>query len=148
MDDGNTQNFELDQLNLDTTSENWDEKTPNTTGEGYVGEHDQRAIGNTAIATPENAHEATPQSTPDQTELNPESGQTIPVSLPPEQETESVAKADQPVNSHLAHTVQKALNDEKLTYNDVKDIVDTTRNIDDIADFYETIRPESKEGNN
>lgn len=144
MDNGNTQNFELDQLNLDTTSENWDEKPSDSTS----GEHNQRAIGNTAITTPENISETTPQSTSDQTEPNPELGQTIPVSLPPEQETESVAKADQPVNSHLAHTVQKALNDEKLTYNDVKDIVDTTRNIDDIADFYETIRPESKEGNN
>lgn len=64
MNNGNTQNFELDQLNLDTTSEDW--------GQNSL-ERDQRSIGQKAISAPD----TTPEQSP-----TPELGQVTPV-MPP-----------------------------------------------------------------
>ena len=146
MDNGNTQNFDLDQFNLDTTNEKWDDKTSSTTNEAQdsANNHDQRAIGNIAITTPENDSDIAQQ--PDQ-ELN---DQAVPISLPPDQPVnpQEGGQQSQPApDDHLAHTVQKALNGEKITQNDVKDI-ESAINSMEIADLYETIRPEPKGENN
>lgn len=90
MDNGDTQNFELDQFNLDTSSEDWSgaSNTPNTPS---TSEHNQRALGSTAIATPE----ADPNSAP-QSESTPEVNPRFNPAMPPTPELGQVASAMPP----------------------------------------------------
>ena len=148
MDNGNTQNFELDQLNLDTSSEDWGNNAQANAGRDQIDstqEHSRRTLGNAAIATPE----AEP-SQASQSPTSPKLGEITPT-MPPGYETPAqdfapnLQTTDQSdSNSQLTHTVQKALNDEELTLDDVKNIEDSANNLE-IDEFYEIIRPEPKE---
>ena len=89
MDNGNTQDFELDKLNFDTTSEDWDNKPSN-----IASEHDPRAIGNKAVTAPEDNTDTAPQTIP-----TPEPSEAVNLEMPPDHNIEQEVNALAPIKA-------------------------------------------------
>ena len=132
MDNGNTQNFELDQLNLDTTSEDWDHNAP---------ERDQRALGNTAITSPETLSDVINPAPETSGQSTPELGQITPV-MPPGYEAPISESAPSPEPQASSFHFQHAMSGDHLSPQAISALQDEERKLSadgDIASFVDFI---------
>ena len=138
MDNGNTQNFELDQLNLDTTSEEWGHNAP---------ERDQRALGNTAITSPETLPDSANPTPETSKQSTPELGQITPV-MPPSYEVSAPEPIPHPESKAFSFRPQHAMSGDHLSSQAINTLQDRERelltdgDIASFADFIDATRDE------
>ena len=149
MDNGDTQNFELDQFNLDTTSEDWG-NNPSASSQNHTEEHNQRALGNTAITAPETnpIPEAIPkftlESTPTPTPtipVAPELGQVTPA-MPPGYEAPTSPDVTPPTPQAFSFQPHHAMSGDHLSPAAVSALQDRERELSadgDIASFVDFV---------
>ena len=146
MDNGDTQNFELDQFNLDTTSEDWSNSTSP--------ERDNRNLGSKAISLPEAS--ATPGSselpdtlsTPNSQEspnAATASTEQISPSMPPGYEATPVGSADTTESATAIPEIDNSVikTEEFLDARAIKVVDNAINKLNqdgDIANFYDTAR--------
>ena len=156
MDNGDTQKFELDQFNLDTTSEDWGNQTPETpaipgNNQAINLEHNQRALGNIATRFPGSNPNVAPNNplSPEfpssiiSGSTTPELGQissaTPPGFMPPE--PQDSPEAHPATDIHTATLIQKVQNGGNLTSAEAK-FIENDFNNSELADAYDRYRPE------
>lgn len=160
MDNGNTSDFELDRLNLDTTSEDWDNDSSKEANETRSSsfERDQRAIGNTAITSPEPNHDALQDVDPgiisqstSISETAPQSdtselGQIIPMTMPENYSTPTQEGNNSSSNPHVAKAgsfeYAQAMQGDRLKDEKVAELQDREKQVttdNDIASFVDFV---------
>lgn len=164
MDNGNAQNFELDQFNLDTTSEDWTNGSPEISSEiqASIPERDQRALGNAAVtaADPNTNLNVAPDTTPQPdftSETSPQSstpelGQIIPMTMPEGHSGPPISASEETSESPSAKTVSfryvQAMKGDRLKNETIEEIQNKERKLFDdgdiaaFTDFYNAISDE------